>query len=76
MIWLRADPVDLADRFDRERHRPRFGRAPIGLLVQQAAERDPLFLALDPIVIETDGKAPSEVVTAALAALERRTLSR
>ena len=70
VIWLKADPVDLARRFDRERHRPHFGRAPSRLLAEQAAEREPLFLALDPFVIETDGKAPSEVVAEALAALE------
>jgi shikimate kinase len=72
VIWLRADPASLAGRFDRQRHRPRFGRAPVTLLTEQAAERDPLFRALDPIVIETDGKDPSEVAAAALAALDTR----
>jgi shikimate kinase len=72
VLWLKADPAALARRFDRQRHRPRFGRPPLELLTRQAAERDPLFRALDPIVIETDGKRPNEVVTLAVEALENR----
>jgi probable F420-dependent oxidoreductase len=66
-IWLKADPSVLARRFDRKRHRPRFGRAPAGLLAEQAREREPLFRSLHPVEIETAGKDPGEVVELALA---------
>jgi shikimate kinase len=68
-VWLRADPAVLANRFERERHRPRFGRSPAGLLADQARQRDALFRSLHPIEIETGGKHPTEVVEHALAAL-------
>ena len=68
-IWLRADPEVLAGRFDRQKHRPRFGRSPRVLLAGQAKERDALFRSLDPIEIETGGRDPAEVVELALAAL-------
>jgi shikimate kinase len=72
VIWLEADPEALAERFDDERHRPRFGRPPVELLTQQAEERAPLFRALDPIAIEADGRTPEEVVAIALAELANR----
>lgn len=70
VIWLRASPPALAGRFPQLRHRPRFGRRPRGLLAEQAAHRDPLYAALRPIVIETEGKGVAEVVSTALAALD------
>lgn len=72
VIWLRGDPAALARRFDVQRHRPRFGLAPDQLLAEQAAEREPLFRALDPIVVDTDGRNPADAVSAALAELNRR----
>jgi shikimate kinase len=68
-IWLKADPSVLTRRFDRKRHRPRFGRAPAGLLAEQAREREPLFRSLHPVEIETAGKDPAEVVRLSLAQL-------
>ena len=68
-IWLRAAPDVLAGRFDRQRHRPRFGRSPGDLLAEQAEERDELFRSLHPIELETGEQSPSEVVELALAAL-------
>ena len=68
-IWLKADPEVLAGRFDRQEHRPRFGRSPRDLLVEQAKERDPLFRSLHPVEIETDERNPSEIVERALSAL-------
>jgi shikimate kinase len=70
VIWLRGDPAALARRFDGERHRPRFGLSPAELLAEQAAEREPLFRALDPIVVETDDRTPSEAVADVLATLK------
>jgi shikimate kinase len=68
-IWLKADPAVLARRFDRQRHRPRFGRSPRDLLAEQATERDALFRSLHPIEIETGERSQAEVVELALAAL-------
>jgi shikimate kinase len=68
-IWLKADPDVLARRFDRERHRPRFGRSPGDLLAEQARDRDALFRSLHPVELETGGQGTSEVVEQALAAL-------
>jgi shikimate kinase len=72
VIWLRGDPAALARRFDVQRHRPRFGLAPEQLLAEQAAERDPLFRALDPIVVDTDSRMAADAVAMALAELENR----
>ena len=69
VIWLKADPVVLAARFERKRHRPRFGRSPDDLMAEQAVDRETLFGSLDPIVIETDGSDPADTVAAALARL-------
>jgi shikimate kinase len=69
VIWLKADPEVLADRFERKQHRPRFGRSPRTLLADQARERDGLFRSLSPIEIETTGKDPDDVVALALTAL-------
>ena len=68
-IWLKANPAVLARRFDRQRHRPRFGRSPRDLLAEQATERDALFRSLHPIEIETGERSQAEVVELALAAL-------
>jgi len=68
-IWLKANPAVLARRFDRQRHRPRFGRSPRDLLAEQATERDALFRSLHPIEIETDAREPAEIVRLALDAL-------
>ncbi len=70
VIWLRGDPAALARRFDVQRHRPRFGLSPDRLLAEQAAEREPLFRALDPIVVETDDRKPADAVADALAELK------
>jgi shikimate kinase len=68
-IWLKADPAVLAGRFQLQKHRPRFGRSPRDLLVEQARERDALFRSLHGIEIETGRKSPDEVVELALSAL-------
>ncbi len=71
VVWLRAKPGILARRFAGQRHRPRFGRRPAALLADQAAERYPLYEALEPIVVETDTRRPADTAAAALAAVRR-----
>lgn len=69
VVWLRASPPELAGRFVRRRHRPRFGRRPQALLAGQAARRNPLFASLDPVAIDTEGRRPDDVAAEALVAL-------
>lgn len=70
VIWLRARPETLARRFSaRDRHRPAYGASPEAFLAEQAAQRDPLFASLDPIVIDVDRIRPNEAVARAMEAL-------
>jgi shikimate kinase len=66
VIWLRADIAVLAERFERNVHRPRFGQPPARLLADQSDRREPLFAALGGIRIDTHGRATTEVVDAIL----------
>jgi hypothetical protein len=66
---LRASPSVLAGRFASADHRPAYGPSPIDFLEQQAAIREPLFAALDPIAIDVDAIDLDEVVARAMAAL-------
>ncbi len=72
VVWLRASPAALAGRFVRKGHRPWYGRRPGGFLADQAARRDPLYSALDPIPVETEGTSTRNVVGRVLAALAAR----
>lgn len=69
IIWLRASPAVLAERFSSAEHRPAYGASPEAFLAEQAARRDPLIASLRPIVIDVDDIAPDEVVALALEAL-------
>jgi len=71
-VWLRASPAVLAARFGRKTHRPIYGADPEAVAREQAQVRDPLFAALDPIVIEVDNRTPTESVEAALDAIRER----
>ena len=69
VVWLRAAPAVLAARFSADDHRPAFGASPGALLVGQAAKREPLLQALDPIIIDVDRIDPDEAVARTLEAL-------
>jgi shikimate kinase len=71
-IWLRASPAVLARRFGGKAHRPIYGSDPEAVAREQALVRDPLFAALNPIVIEVDRQSPTRSVEAALAAIRER----
>jgi shikimate kinase len=62
VVWLRADPVTLAERFGSDPHRPAYGDDPADFLADQAARRDPRFAAVADLVVDTDGLDPDEVV--------------
>lgn len=71
-IWLRASPAVLSRRFAGGAHRPVYGADPEVVARDQARVRDPLFAALDPIVIDVDGRSRTESVEAALDAIRGR----
>jgi shikimate kinase len=68
VIWLRADPATLAERFGSSTHRPSYGPDTTEFLAEQAARRYPHYMALDPAVIDVDRLGPREAIDAALAA--------
>ena len=69
VVWLRGSPEVLAERFERQQHRPAYGRSPEAFLDEQATRRDPLVAALDPIVIDVDAIDPDAVVARTIEAL-------
>ncbi len=69
VVWLRASPDILATRFHGGRHRPAYGASPRAFLGRQSERREPLFRALDPIVIDVDAIDPDTAVARAVEAL-------
>lgn len=72
VVWLRASPAVLAERFANEPHRPPYGEDPSTFLATQAALRDPLYASLDPIVVDVDGRTEATVIDAAIEAVDVR----
>jgi shikimate kinase len=62
VVWLRGSPGVLAERFGSEAHRPAYGADPATFLADQAAIRDPLFRAVDPVAMDVDLLDPDAVV--------------
>lgn len=70
VIWLRARPALLAERFaSDDGHRPAYGALPEAFLAEQAAQREPRLASVGSYVIDVDGLTPDEVVARALEAL-------
>jgi len=69
VVWLRADPAILAERFDSEAHRPAYGDRPVDFLADQAARRDPTFEALGGLAVDVGRLDPDQVVRRVLAGL-------
>jgi shikimate kinase len=70
VVWLRATPEVLAQRFtSADRHRPEFGASPEDFLARQSARREPLLASLDPIVVDVDAIDPDEAAARAMEAL-------
>jgi shikimate kinase len=71
VVWLRAAPAVLAQRFATEDdHRPAFGASPETFLAEQAARREPLVANLGATVIDVDELSPDEIVARVLEALD------
>lgn len=62
VVWLRADPAELARRVAGSTHRPLIDHDPEATLVRLAAERDPLYREVAAMVVDVGGVAVSEVV--------------
>ena len=72
VVWLRASPSLLAERFAEEPHRPTYGDEPMAFLARQDAIRAPLYASLDPLVVDVDGRSLEAVIEIAIAAVDRR----
>lgn len=71
VVWLRAAPAVLAERFAADDdHRPAYGASPETFLAEQAARREPLVADLGATVIDVDDLSPDEIVTRVLEALD------
>jgi shikimate kinase len=70
VIWLRASPATLAQRFaSDDEHRPIYGPDPLEVARARAARRDPLYAALARITIDVDESGIVAVTEAALTGL-------
>ncbi len=62
VIWLRADPAELARRAAQGQHRPLLDGDPEAAMRRLLPEREPLYRAAADAVVETDGRSPEQVV--------------
>jgi shikimate kinase len=62
VVWLRADPSELAHRVRNGTHRPLLADDPEGTLRTLAEQRGDLYAALADHIVDTTGRAPADVV--------------
>jgi shikimate kinase len=62
VIWLRADPGELAERVRNGSHRPLLAEDPEATLHRLAAERSDLYGELADHIVDTGGRPPEEIV--------------
>ncbi|MEN3271715.1 MAG: shikimate kinase [Actinomycetota bacterium] len=62
VIWLRADPSELAQRVRNGTHRPLLADDPETTLHRLAAERSRLYTEVADHIVDTSGRAPEEIV--------------
>jgi len=67
VIWLRADPAELAERVRNGVHRPLLADDPAQVLRDLDADRRDLYAAVADHIVDTTGRAPDDI----LAELER-----
>ncbi|MET0145539.1 MAG: shikimate kinase [Ilumatobacteraceae bacterium] len=73
VIWLRADPAELARRAVTGQHRPLLDGDPEAAMRRLLPEREPQYLEVADDVVDTDDRTPDEVVdvVAALVGVRR-----
>jgi len=70
-VWLRADPVTLAERVGRSDHRPLVGADPLAVLEHQSTERSATYADLADLILDLDDRSPEDLAgTIAAAATE------
>ncbi|HVQ92666.1 MAG TPA: shikimate kinase [Mycobacteriales bacterium] len=69
VVFLSVGLADAVDRIGLNRDRPLLALNPRAQLRAMLAERQPVYEALAAVTVQTDGRAPDEVVDAVLAAL-------
>ena len=62
VIWLRADPAELAERVRNGVHRPLLADDPEEVLRELDANRRDLYAAVADHVVDTTGRAPEDVL--------------
>jgi shikimate kinase len=62
VIWLRADPSELAERVRNGTHRPLLAEDPAATLHRLDAERGDLYRDVADHIVETSGRAPDDIV--------------
>lgn len=72
VVWLRADPALLAKRVQAagQDHRPLLADDPAGTLGRLDAERRPLYEELADVILDVDGRAPTELADEIVRAVE------
>jgi shikimate kinase len=70
VVWLKADPAELADRVRRDDHRPLLAENPHEVLAKMADDRSTLYAQVADMVVDTDSHDVDEVVGLVLAALD------
>jgi shikimate kinase len=76
VVWLRADPTTLANRVERENHRPLLGDDPRDLLTRMARDRSELYAQVADLVVDSDQHNATEVAEMILAGLRARPTDR
>jgi len=69
VVWLRADPAELARRVAGSTHRPLIDHDPAATLARLAAERDPLYREVASTVVDVGGAPVGDVVEQVLGAV-------
>lgn len=72
VVWLRADPDEVADRVRIGDHRPLLGDEPAGVLRRQLAERSKGYRRVADLTVDAAGRSPSQLAERIVAAWCRR----
>lgn len=71
VVWLRVDPRAAAERTGADPNRPLLaGRPPADALADLLARRAPTYAAVATWVVDTDGRAPEQIVDEVVALIE------
>jgi shikimate kinase len=63
VVWLRGDPVALAERVRPDDHRPLLAERPAEVLAELAKVRVPLYERLADVVVDVIGRDPGAIAT-------------